>query len=151
MLSLEIMSSLEEALFQSWLTDTTFHTHLSMEIIQKTLLKCLHTLNTLQEFCELVASHSCHSCFQPKFPWQQIPVSWPSTKFSYDSTFMSFTPQANFFMTWWLGHPEHKVWDILTVEDQHMGKIMVMENKNNQDITYNNNFWTYKKYCGWIK
>lgn len=35
MLSMEIESSLELALFRSWLTDITFHTHMSMGIMQK--------------------------------------------------------------------------------------------------------------------
>lgn len=79
-LSMKMLSSLVPALFQSCLTDTRFHTNLSMEIVQK-------PLSNLQKVCTLVAcfSHtsSCHLA--------------PTAKFSHDGMFTSSVPQANFF------------------------------------------------------
>lgn len=47
--------SLELMLFPSWFKDTTFHTHLSIEIMQSAFLNTQMILITLQEDCAFEA------------------------------------------------------------------------------------------------
>lgn len=55
MLIMEIASSLEQVLFQSWLKTISFFTDLSMGIMQKSPSICLRCLISLQEVCAFVA------------------------------------------------------------------------------------------------
>lgn len=64
---MEKVSSLEPALFQSWLMDSTSHTCLPMEIIQESLPKCPTSLITNQELRALMARHSPYPGIQQKF------------------------------------------------------------------------------------
>lgn len=76
-LSMKMLSSLVPALFQSCLTDTRFHTNLSMEIVQK-------PLSNLQKVCTLVACFSHYSGLLLNHSQWQVHATWP--------------PQLNFLM-----------------------------------------------------
>lgn len=54
---------LEPVLFQPWLMDNTFHSHLPVEIMQEPLPKCPLSWIFLQELCALLTSHSHHLAF----------------------------------------------------------------------------------------
>lgn len=90
MLSMDVMPSLQSALFQSGLTGTTFHTLLWMGIIQKLLSKWRMSLCTLQEVWALVANIFCHPVLQPKCSQWHIRIT-------HDGMFTAPAPQAKFF------------------------------------------------------
>lgn len=80
-LSVEIVSSLQLALFQWQLMDGTFHACLLIVIVYKPLSKCQMNLITLQKLCTR----------------ESFPSPWPSAKFSQVGMFASSTPEAKFF------------------------------------------------------
>lgn len=65
MLSIEMVSSMEPAVFQSWLTDSIFHTQLSMEIMQKPFSE---SFLSLWPSAEIITTGILHHCGpQPNF------------------------------------------------------------------------------------
>lgn len=88
---MEIVSSLEPALFLSLLTDDTFHICLLIGMIQEPLLKYPLRAVILQELCVLMASHFHHDAFSLNF---------------HDNNFHSFTlPKSNIPTTIYSYHP----------------------------------------------
>lgn len=84
MLSMEIASTPEPALYQSWLIHITFHTRLLIGIMQSSSKRQM-ILITLQKVCAIVVSlfHPLvmANLYQPArnhfVPGQNVPVTWP--------------------------------------------------------------------------
>lgn len=62
--------------------DSTFHTHLLIEIMQEPLPKYFWSLITLQELCAFEPSHFHHLGLQPNFSWQHVAVTLALSQFS---------------------------------------------------------------------
>lgn len=78
---MERMSALEMVFFKSWLMDGTFHAHLLMKVMQKSLLK----------------AYPPRTMFTRNYNDNKFPSLWPSAKYSHDGIFTSPILQANFF------------------------------------------------------
>lgn len=94
MLSMEMASSQEPALFQSRLMHIIFRTYLSMGIMQIPPSKRQINLISLQEVHALVLSLFC----QPSLlSWRQVRVTWPTAILIHDGMYTSPSPQPKFF------------------------------------------------------
>lgn len=115
---MEMVSYLESAHLQLWLTDITFHTGLSMEILQKPPSKQM-SLITNQEVCALTASFYRRPCFQLKcsqrrvhvtpahspqiFTWQHVRVTQPSSQsFPWHDVYVIHVGEIKWWRSNWL-------------------------------------------------
>lgn len=120
-LSMEILSFLDAALFQSWLVDGTVHTHLPIRIMQESFPKYSQSLITNQEHCALVATHSHH--LQPKFLWRHVPTTHALSQI-FSQLHVPVTPALSQIFSW---QRVHVIWLLSNIFSWHDGHVTLTQ------------------------